>query len=189
MIIDQVGALLKVLAAYDGRNVGEADLMVWGRQMADVEYADAVEAAHQHYAESREWARPSDIRHLAQGFYNRRHRRLDVPRPGCVEPDPNERRRLVQAEDGLLALPSRYEDDGDRDARNHENAMKIRREVIAPLVAKMAVPAEWSASGKDPSGAWWEDPDRRERHAKQELAALGRLRPAQDEDGTEERTP
>jgi len=177
VIIDQVGALLKVLAAYDGRNVGEADLMVWGRQMVDIEYVDAVEAAHQHYAESREWARPSDIRHLAQGFYNRRNRRPEVVAPGCVEPDPAERRRFGQSDAGPLALPGRFETDEERDERNHANAQKIRREVIAPLVARMSIdePA-WQTHPGDVPGAWWEDPDRRERHAKVELHRLGRLR-------------
>lgn len=174
MILDEVGALLKVLAAYDGRNVGEADVVVWGRQLAEVEFADAIEAVHQHYGETREWARPSDIRQLAQRFYNRRNRRPEVVAPGCVEPDPAERRRLGHAEAGPLALPSRGETDEERDARNVAGAAKVRREIIAPLIAKMSMPPQWKSIPGAP-GAWWEDEDEREAHATALLAEAGRL--------------
>lgn len=36
---------------------------------------------------------------------------------------------------------------------------------------------EWNASRSAPAGAWWEDADARERHAKTLLAEAGRLRP------------
>lgn len=177
MILDEVGALLKVLAAYDGRNVGEADLMVWGRQMADIEFADAAEAAHQHYGETRDWAMPVDIRRTAQQLRNVRNRRPEVVAPGCVEPDPNERRRLGRGDAGPLALPGRGETDEERDARNEAGAKKIRREVIAPLIARMSIPArdQWIPLKGKAQGAWWEDEAKREQHANEVLAEMGRL--------------
>lgn len=175
MILDEVAALLKVLAAYDGRNVGEADLMVWGRQMADIEFADAAEAAHQHYGETRDWAMPVDIRRTAQRLRNVRNRRPEVVAPGCVEPDPSERRRLGRGDAGPLALPSRAEDDGERDRRNKENAAKIRREVIAPLIARMSMPDQWEPVKGSVPGVWWENEAKREAHANELLHDLGRL--------------
>lgn len=106
MIIDEVADLLKILAAYDGRNVGEADLVVWGRQMADVEAVDAMEAVHQHYNETRDWAYPADIRAIAVRLRNRRNRRPEVVAPGCYEPDEEARRRLKPNADGTRALPT-----------------------------------------------------------------------------------
>lgn len=184
MILDEVAALLKVLAAYDGRNVGEADLMVWGRQMADVAFADAVEAAHQHYGETREWAMPVDIRRSAQRLHNFRNRRPEVVAPGCFEPDPAERRRLGHGEAGPLALPGRGETDAERDERNKAGAKKIRREVIAPLVARMSVPEQWVPRKGEPVGAWWEDERKREEHATKLLAEAGRLHIERDSEAS-----
>lgn len=99
MTLDQVADLLKVLTAYDGRNVGEADLMVWGRQMDGLDFADAVEAIHQHYAEGDEWAKPSHIRARAERIRNARNVRPEVIAPGCYEPEAAERRRLAQISD------------------------------------------------------------------------------------------
>lgn len=114
MTLDDVAALLKVLTAYDSRTTGEADLMVWGRQFADVEFADAVEAVHQHYGETSDWARPSDIRQRAQRILNARNRRPEVIAPGCFEPDPDVRRRLAGPTDGVLALPGKPGEDPDQ---------------------------------------------------------------------------
>lgn len=133
MTLEQVGALLKMLAAYDGRNVGEADVIVWARQMDGLDFDDALEAVHQHYAETNEWAKPSHIRTLADRRRNARNRRPDVPAPGCYEPDPAERRRLV-LDEGPRALPGRYETDAERDARKQANLKALRR--IAELAAQ-----------------------------------------------------
>lgn len=133
MTLDEIGALLGMLAAYDGRNVGEADVMVWGRQMDGLDFHDAIEAVHQHYAETNEWAKPSHIRTLAERMRNARNKRPDVPVPGCYEPDEHERHRLLADDSGPRALPSRYETDADRDARKRSNLKELRR--IAELAA------------------------------------------------------
>lgn len=104
MTLDQVGALLSMLAAYDGRNVGEADVVVWGRQMADLDFNDAAEAIHQHYAETDEWAKPSHVRARAEKIRNARNVRPEVIAPGCYEPEPSERRRLAGVQEGPQAL-------------------------------------------------------------------------------------
>jgi hypothetical protein len=132
MNIDQVATLLKVLTAYDGRNVGEADLMVWGRQFAEVDFADAVEAAHQHYGESSDWARPSDIRQRAEKIRNARNRRPEAIAPGCFEPDPEMRRRLAPSDHGLLALPGRFEPDDVRDERLRRGIAEVIK-VLPPV--------------------------------------------------------
>jgi hypothetical protein len=104
VILDEIGDLLKVLAAYDGRNVGESDLMVWGRQMADLDFQDAIEAVHQHYAETAEWAKPSHVRARAEKIRNARNVRPEVIAPGCYEPEPSERRRLAAVHEGPPTL-------------------------------------------------------------------------------------
>lgn len=95
MNIDQVGTLLKALAAYDQRKIGEGDFLVWGRQMAEIELEDALEAAHEHYDRTRDRAMPADIKTGARKRYNARTKRPEVFAPGCYEPDPVERARLA----------------------------------------------------------------------------------------------
>jgi hypothetical protein len=116
--LDQVAALLKVLAAYDGRNVGESDLMVWGRQMADLDFQDAIEAVHQHYAETAEWAKPSHVRARAEKIRNARNVRPEVIAPGCYEPEPSERHRLLAAHEGPPALSGVVVQDGVAQCRD-----------------------------------------------------------------------
>lgn len=106
MTLGELKPLLKVIAAYDGRNLGQADILVWGRQMADVEAVDAVEAVHEHYGATKDWIYPSDVRRLAERHRNRRNKRPEVVAPGCYEPDEDARRRLMPSTDGLRALPT-----------------------------------------------------------------------------------
>lgn len=106
MDVDQVGHLLKAMAAYDARTVGPLDIAAWGHQLEDIDYQDAIEAVHAHYAASRERIMPADVRQRATKIRNARNKRPDVPLPGCYEPDEAERRRLATEDGEPHALPA-----------------------------------------------------------------------------------
>lgn len=161
MTPDETALVLAKAALVDMRTIGEEDVMAWHEIVQRLDFHDALSAVTRHYGETRDRLMPADLI---------RHARIMR----------DERQRL-EARHPVRELPGRFETDEDRDARNQANAAKIRREVIAPLVARMSIdePA-WQTHAGDVPGAWWEDPDRRERHAKVELHRLGRLRPPEE---------
>ena len=154
MTPDQVALVLTKAAAVDSRTIGEADVLAWHEILARVNLADALEAVKRHYSASRERIMPADVLKLSRTVRDERDRAKAEP----------------------LALPGRYEDDAERDARVKAGAAKVRK-AIAPVVARLSVDRDkpmWQKTGKA-RGAWWEDEDARERHAVELLTKMGRL--------------
>ena len=62
MTPEETGDLLGVCAAYDNRQVDEIGTIAWFRVLGDLPYGDCETAVVAHYADSREWIMPADIR-------------------------------------------------------------------------------------------------------------------------------
>jgi hypothetical protein len=150
--------VLAKAALVDMRTIGEEDVLAWHEIVHRLDFADALDAVPRHYAETRERLMPADLIRHTRSIRDER-KRLEAKHP-------------------VRELPGRFETDEERDARNRENADKIRRQVIAPLVARMSIGPEWQTTKVEASGAWWEDEAKRETHAKVELNRIGRLHPA-----------
>lgn len=149
--------VLAKAALIDMRTIGEEEVMAWHEIVHRIDFADALAALRRHHAETRDRLMPADLLRHAKAI--------------------REERARLEQRSAPRALPGRYEDDPERDERNKENIRRIRREVIAPLIAKMSVPepGQWISLKGEPKGAWWEDPEKREAHANQLLAEMGRL--------------
>ncbi len=164
MTPDEVAVVLSKAALVDNRTIGEEEVMAWHEIVHRLDLNDALIAVARHYAETRDRLMPADLI---------RHARIVR----------DERQRL-DAKHEVRELPSRYETDEERDARNAAGRAKVQQ-VIAPLLARMSLDRETPAWQRvDGGGAWWEDEEKRERHARQLLAEHGRLA-TPDEDITE----
>lgn len=62
MTPEETGKLLGICASFDRRTVGEADVIAWYRVLGDLPYPECEAAVVAHYAASREWIMPADIR-------------------------------------------------------------------------------------------------------------------------------
>ena len=82
MNADEMGLLLAKCASYDRRKTGEAEVIAWLQVLGDLRYADCEQAVIGHYAETREWIMPADIRTRVK---EARHQRIKeaggVPAP------------------------------------------------------------------------------------------------------------
>jgi hypothetical protein len=58
----QTAELLGVMAAFDRRTIGQADVEAWHLVIHDLNQDDCLTAIRDHYAESRDWLMPADIR-------------------------------------------------------------------------------------------------------------------------------
>lgn len=86
--------LLAKVQAYDGRNVGKADIAAWFEALAGVPLDDALAAVALHFRDSTDWIMPAHVRRM-------------------VKTVRTERRR-IERRSAPLALPSRFEADDDR---------------------------------------------------------------------------
>lgn len=77
----EAAELLPILAAYDRRTVGDADVIAWSEALSDVRYADALAAVHGHYRVSSEWLDPARVRRLVAALRGARLERVPVPPP------------------------------------------------------------------------------------------------------------
>ncbi len=172
MTPEDVIDVLSFASAYDGRTVGQVDVLAWHKVVGRWDRDEALEAVARHFTESRERIMPADL--------NRHVRAI------------RDEARAANHHDAL-ALASRYEDDAARDARNKAARERLHREVLAPLAEKRSVERalreqetteameaarqrflagqEWQMTPGGKLGAWWEDDAARERHAIELLAA------------------
>jgi hypothetical protein len=58
----EISLLFGVMAAYDRRTTGEADVRAWHDVIGDLDFTDAVQAVKAHYRESSAWVMPADVR-------------------------------------------------------------------------------------------------------------------------------
>lgn len=121
-----VARVLTKASAFDQRTIGEADVMAWHEILGRVELADGLDAVRRHYTASSDRIMPADVLRLAR-----------VAR--------DDRRRLEGVKSEALALPSRYQDDIERDLRL-ERGLATCAEVLAPLLAELTRRRERSLS-------------------------------------------
>src|SRR5688572_30985013 len=91
-----VARVLASAAAFDRRTVGEFDVAAWHKVIGHLPLADAIEAVARHYGNTRQWIMPSDVIQNALALRNER---------ASKNPHP------------VRELPSRFEQDQDRDVR------------------------------------------------------------------------
>lgn len=74
----EAARLLTIITAYDRRTLGDTDVYAWQRALDDLPLADAEEAVHEHYRESKEWLMPSDVRNGVIRIQRARRGRIRV---------------------------------------------------------------------------------------------------------------
>jgi hypothetical protein len=97
MTPSEVALVLSKAASYDRRTLGEADVAAWYEAIDDLALDTALAAVARHYRQTTEWLMPADVRRHAADIRREQGRQL--------------RRSPV------LALPSRYETDEERNLR------------------------------------------------------------------------
>lgn len=125
MTPSEVARVLAKASAFDQRTVGAADVAAWHEILHRVELADALDAVRDHYTGSTDRLMPADVVRLAR-----------------LSRDERRRRQRVSA---VLALPSRFEADQERDERL-ERGLALCVEAIAPVLAELARRREASFS-------------------------------------------
>jgi hypothetical protein len=111
---DEVIDLLTLMASFDRRTVGKADVAAWRLVIGELSFADAEQAVLAHYGDSREFAMPSDIRQRVKAIRAQRVRQATIPAPPPeLADDPAEYQRVLtenirKAADGD-ALPAQPE--------------------------------------------------------------------------------
>jgi hypothetical protein len=66
MNLQETAAVLAKAAAYDNRNVGEANVRAWHEALGDLALADCLAAVAQHHRTSTDYLMPAHIRRLVE---------------------------------------------------------------------------------------------------------------------------
>lgn len=84
MNLTDTAKLLTVVASYDRRQVGEADVLAWHEALHDLDVGLCREAVAAHYRTSTEWLMPAHLRRLTAAARNdaAARRALEPTRPG-----------------------------------------------------------------------------------------------------------
>lgn len=113
----EVAEVLGRCALYDYRDVTKFDVAAWYAVIGHHDLGDAIEAVVRHYADSTDRIMPAHINRLVKQIRE-------------------DRRRLEQKPE-VLALPSRFEDDINRQVQLKQGAATAR-EVLGPLLEHLA---------------------------------------------------
>lgn len=62
---EECAALLTVVASYDRRSLGEADVIAWHGAIGDMTFEECRDATVKHYASQTDWLMPAHVRKLA----------------------------------------------------------------------------------------------------------------------------
>jgi hypothetical protein len=90
----EVNRLLAYVSAVDGRRVDDTTVIAWQSILGELELDDCLEAVRGHFARSTDWLMPANVRTMVGLIHERRRPHHDV-----------------------LSLPSRFEEDPERNAR------------------------------------------------------------------------
>lgn len=77
----EAGKLLGLMALYDYRKTGKAEVAAWLQVIGDLRYADAEQAVLGHYRESRDRMMPADVRDRVKALREERLRTTPLPPP------------------------------------------------------------------------------------------------------------
>jgi hypothetical protein len=95
---NEVIDLLTLIASYDRRTAGNADVAAWKLAVGDLDFADAQAAAVEHYRESADWITPAHVRKLVRAARNARQDRVIAsPPPPDLTDDPAAYREALKA--------------------------------------------------------------------------------------------
>ena len=72
MNTDEIIDLLTLMASYDRRKVGEADVPAWDAAVGDLPYDDCRTAVIAHYRETADWIMPAHVRRRVLAIRNER---------------------------------------------------------------------------------------------------------------------
>lgn len=116
-----VARLLGTCALYDYRETSKHDAVAWHAVIGDLDFEEAAEAVRRHYRDSVERIMPAHVRRIVREIRE-------------------ERRRLEQRSE-VRALPSRFEDDMNRQVRLAQGGAQARQ-ILEPLIATIAARQE-----------------------------------------------
>ncbi|MGW6913744.1 zinc finger domain-containing protein [Kitasatospora sp. NPDC054939] len=83
----ETATLLALAAAFDRRTVGDADVRAWQTVLADIDYEQAQAAVTHHYANTRNWVMPADIREHVRRLRDQAAADLQGPGLAAEVPD------------------------------------------------------------------------------------------------------
>lgn len=83
----ETARLLALITAFDRRTTGEADVEAWHLVVGDLNATDCAQAVRDHFARSREWLMPADVR---QGVARIRRDRLAAAGDPPPDADPDD---------------------------------------------------------------------------------------------------
>lgn len=114
MNTDELTMLLARVQVLDNRQVDQLTIEAWTPLMADLDYAEAVEAVNTHFRESTMYLQPVHVRALVK-----RGRGVSQPPPFGELPPPG---RFAPAPDNMAAMTAAYQS-GDQAAVDQEVAL------------------------------------------------------------------
>lgn len=77
----ETGNLIALMALYDNRKTGDAEIVAWLKTIGDLRYADCEAAVVAHYRESRERVMPADVRTRVEAIRRQRIEDAEIPAP------------------------------------------------------------------------------------------------------------
>lgn len=95
MNMSEIATLLAMVAAFDRRTVGEADVVAWHEAIGDLRLEDARSAVVAHFRTSRDWLMPLDVRTAVTAMRRDRLER-DMP-TDPPDADPNDPAAYIAA--------------------------------------------------------------------------------------------
>jgi hypothetical protein len=99
-----IARLLALIAAFDRRTVGEADVEAWHLVLSHTDPEDCGEAVRQHYGRSRDWLMPVDVVLGVRRIRAQRIAAAGDPPPDADPDDPaGYRRALVEGRHAIAA--------------------------------------------------------------------------------------
>jgi len=181
--------VLSKAAAYDGRTIGDSDVLAWHEAIGDLDAADSLAAVARFYGVVVDRRlMPGDVRILVSEIEReyRRDRRLALA--AAATGHATDATPLADRSAEIRAFVGQVRDvlpDGDPDALRYGTRYWRREQAIGRERSEepnprydpsLAAPiADWQSATGAPERCWWEDDTARERHAVQELAKAGRL--------------
>jgi hypothetical protein len=95
---NEVIDLLTLIASYDRRTAGNADVAAWKLAVGDLDFAEAQAAAVEHYRESADWITPAHVRKIVRAARAARQDRLITAAPPAgLTDDPAAYREALKA--------------------------------------------------------------------------------------------
>lgn len=155
MTPSETAELLTLMAAYDRRTIGAADVAAWHREVATLPLGDCQDAVVAHYGSSREWVMPADVLNGVRALRADRLRMAGDPPIPPVDGDdvPAYLAWIGKWREGIAAglESAAAEDYADRELGIVRAAVEARPRPVAELIAAVArtsrMPARAAASG------------------------------------------